>query len=333
MSSLDQLKEVNLVRIIDDEILTPRFSGDKSSPIRPSSVSVEVKGKYLNWIEGSCHRQLYYSYKDFPISNPTTSAYVTKTAIWGDLIEEFVGRGLRSAGILESPDPFQHRQSAMYNNELGMSGHLDFIVKHPLRPGARIIVECKSFHGYYAKQQLVTGKSILVEDKKTFVFPQPKPHHLLQVSTYLHHFRDKFIGAKLLYIARDDPSAHNEFNITIEKESSLDGGEDHLIYVDGFKQDWFSVNGIFQRFHSLKKAIEEDKLPNRDYNPVYDEETLTNMLKETEESLKGPGVYLIAKGQAEEQLALLKGKKKKGVFSGHWRCNSCPWRTTCTETK
>jgi len=317
------LQRLDLLKVIESEAVKKGFSGDTKDTLHPSSASVLVKGKYTDFVIGSCLRQQWLKVKGYkPDRKP--SPHLSMTAELGNMVEAYVVNSLRANNILLAPTQFG-RQVAVFDKELNLSGFIDAIVEEETgsEPTKPIIVEVKSFYGYNTKKGL-TGFKKRINKKWCPVPPSPKPEHLLQASIYLNNFKDRVAGAKILYFARDDATTA-QFNILLYV------GEDNLTHftVNNRPVQWFTMEAIFDRFTELRNYIDTDTLPPCDFMKAYTKEKLENLWKEQEEAKEGPATKLI--GKTNYELAHKDLTKIGKTSQCDWQCSYCDFRKTCEK--
>jgi len=320
---MEILKDLDLVRIMDETLTKPHFEGASKNTYNPSTASVLVKGKFTNYVIGSCHRELFYLMKGIPYSNPFTPEYKLAAEL-GKMVENYAVQCFREANILDAPSLFG-RQPAVWVGEHLLSGFVDAVVEHK-ESSSLIVVEIKSFAGHYKHRQIMGHSNGKRGSKAIWTPGQPVGEHLIQLGIYLHAFRERLEGAKLFYFARDTTD-RKQFDLYLEYEDLED---DFYLFDVNNKQriDWFSIKSIYSRFSQLRSYIDNNVLPPRDFSREYTIEQLENLYQETISAPNGsPALYLLAKSTYEEGKDLY---EKEGLTGkGDWRCNKCTYRNLC----
>lgn len=185
-----------------------------------------------------------------------------------------------------------------YWAEYNVSGELDAILVEPHTQDP-YGVEVKTFYGYDAHKEIFGNK-------KYGGFP--KLNQLLQTLIYTYYFRDRLKCFKMVYVARDDIE-RKEFNIEVQEENGK-----WWPVVNGNIYKKFSINDILDRYKLLNYHIQNDIMPPRDYELVWDSARV--------ELEKARGN--VSKTAYEEWK---KGKRKLG----DWQCRYCPYKTPCWQ--
>lgn len=271
----------NLRVIVDDEF-------------NPSQASAVLHNEALGRIvEGTCLRKLWYTYKNV---EPDEDEVESRVTIYGDVVSAVEVDLAKKSGIYLGHEV---SFSKVYKN-IRIRGRADLLVEVTTSAGnkERIGVEFKSVGSYASRKGTVTP------DKETGRY-EPKVAHTLQSAIYLDCFRDLgFTHWQVVYIDR----SNGEVSIPSHKVL-LDGSG--VIHVNG-KSLGINVNHIYDRWVELKKKLDTDSIPDRDFAIEYDKKRLDLMLKHN----------LLSKTDASAHRV---GKLKKG----DWQCAFCAWRFRC----
>jgi len=298
-----------------DELFTSQLIknisiGQKAPTLYPSSASIVLNldsipgGKVI----GGCNRGEFYRIKGLKATNPPGKSTMMAAAM-GNAIEDIVRAQVLKDGT------FVEAQTPIYINDLKVSGRLDLLCE---RNGYIYIVEVKSFAKYWAHKEICGYYEGTGENRK-FYLPNPKMNHLFQVALYTYVLRDKAIGAKLYYVARDD-AATQEFNV-ICVPCQEDGKTVHRIELSASNREpailkSFTIEGILERFRLLSDAVESDTLPEREYYLKYPIELIEPLHKHG---------YI----KKTDYSKWKKSKNKKKHELGDWECSYCNYKDLC----
>jgi len=177
-------------------------------------------------------------------------------------------------------------------------------------------IEIKSISGYKGPRQVFGVKS---KKGHWISLPEPKAEHLLQSILYHMYFcilKKEYKYWKLAYINREN-GERKEFDIDLVKEKVANGKFLHRVYVDRqpYKYDLYAEH-ILQRYQELHKHLEDETLPERDFDLFYSDEKI-KLLAERK---------LLSKQDME-----LFSKNKK-IKKGDWNCSYCPFKAICYES-
>lgn len=248
--------------IVDTESRDPKAA--KIPSVWPSEASAIAIQSGESKIVGKCHRASYLRMTGAQISNQVDAIGAWRW-VTGRLIETHLTDMAKASGI------FVANGVRTIVKDIFLPLEMDQIVIDP-NTNDGWIIECKTYYGYMAKKDIeVSG--------------QPKISNLMQVCLYLNEFptgaklkeviresveakasgtdprnrvevdntalnqmNDGPLGAKLVYISRDE-CARKEFNITIEQD--FDGN--HYPVVDGQMYRMFSIESLYDRYKLLQK--------------------------------------------------------------------------------
>jgi hypothetical protein len=259
---------------LDETLINQEDKGVKTSKVPavwPSAASApRLIDTELSKIVGECHRKSYYRLTGQPTSSKPDPVQAWRW-VTGRSIEEHVGH------LTEHSDPklFVASGIRLFIEDLIMPYEIDMVVRDP-ETNTAWIVECKTFYGYMAAKELLG------------VGGGPKLENLMQVCMYLIEvnnganlkklvkkslaekveqeakgiFRNRCeadlelleqiddgpVGAKLVYIARDD-CRRTEFDISITQD--FDGF--HYPCVNGIPYKIFTLESIFDRYRLLQE--------------------------------------------------------------------------------
>jgi CRISPR/Cas system-associated exonuclease Cas4 (RecB family) len=318
------LQSFNFWRMLDEEMMRSRFSGERRASLWPSESSVvatdpETGRKY---IIGGCMRKSWYRLMQFPESNPR-SVKSQYTMELGRRIEQMITDLAKMAGI------FNNNSVKFWERSSSVSGEIDVVVQLPVDRTKYVFLEIKTSWGGNIKNGYETGKAKSLFDhfegrgrNRRLVRGRPKMEHVLQLAIYLYVHKDdpNLVGGKLVYMLRDNLN-RTEFNITLRQEE-----DKHRVVINGEVDRSFYVEDIFARFRQLIQYVNEsvnlmknnyvpkDELvpPPRDFSLEYTAEEVEN--------LKRNGLITDASYRLYRQ-----GKKKLG----DWQCSWCSYKNLC----
>ncbi|MDD3412605.1 MAG: PD-(D/E)XK nuclease family protein [Lachnospiraceae bacterium] len=147
----------------------------------------------------------------------------------------------------------------------GLSGEVDVICRED---NDLWIVECKSCSGYHANKEVfgyMSGRG----SNKRWVPGKPKIKHLMQAAIYADIGKGTCKGALIIYISRDEAKMQ-EFLITIDDQNR--------ILIDGYPEDRFTMNDIYQRYQELQGYIDQNILPAPEYKHTYTDQEVDELL-------------------------------------------------------
>ena len=263
------MSEFSLFDYIDTALVKQESHDARTSNVPavwPSEASANRIDRTVCNIYGACMRKSYYRMTGIPITNQVDPIgawrWVTGRLIEGTLVD-----------LARSTDPMIYAANGVrtFVEEFYMPLELDLVVVDP-KDRKGWICECKTYYGYMAAKDIKSGK--------------PKIENVMQTVLYLNEVRngaklkqlikegladkedvnskssrnrieaqldiveqidDGEIGAKLVYIARDD-CARTEFTIGIAED--FDGA--HYPVIDGQMWKIFTVESIYERFRTLQ---------------------------------------------------------------------------------
>lgn len=250
---------------------------------------------------GSCIRSVYLKAKKTPASNPTTN-YVKMASEAGLIWEAWLIDKYKQLGI------YRGDGIKVYSEKLGLSGEIDVLHINPSTNELEI-TEVKQYNGssIYAVRDLKGYGSQL---------PKPKDQNLLQVFDYLLICKDTISRINLLYIDRSCSSFENIIQFVIELEENKEGiyypkityfqGEQTQSYVDVR----INSKNVHEKREMVRKLIEVEQLPPRDYHLKYTKDNIEIKLLAGEISKAKYNKYL---------------ENPSVNYIGDWNCKYCPY--------
>ena len=309
------------------------------NPTGASAIMKDEKGEEI--LVGKCIRQVWYSKKKVPRTNPPTKRNKF-LFLMGNAIEEYLQEMWEGAGILLGGN-IKLRQNIASNPDkdepIWLSGEVDALLRDcEIEEGAdgkeRVIIdpykaigiEVKTTYGYHKKKSLMGAGN----DLYRIGFPQIE--HLMQTALYLHTRKvlENYYGVEIpyfviVYMLRDSGET-TSFRIELE-----DGYDGRVIVkdIDGNEikpniektLEWgvdvrpieLTIDAIKKRFKQQIENLKSDTPPAREFSLRYSEKD--------------------AKSNFE------KGKMSKTAFKkwesnpleavGDWNCSYCDWKDVC----
>jgi hypothetical protein len=211
---------------------------------------------------GKCLRASFWEKTGEEPTNPVDDGVVAM-GYMGTKIEDGVIDLLKNQGIWENNNVKWQAH--------GVSGEVDVLIrvlnKDVTPPQEELyIVECKSCSGYYINKE-VYGYYAGAGSNRTYVPGKPKDQHLLQSALYAYVGKDRgFKGTIIFYISRDESKFCEHF---------VQIGDDGEVIVNGIIDHRFNIKDVIDRYEILRKAIDSNELPDRDYRPEYSDEEVT----------------------------------------------------------
>jgi len=261
------MAEFRLFPYIDTALVVQESHDARSSntpAIWPSEASADRIDKTVSNIYGTCRRKAYLRMTGAPITNQ-----VDPIGAWRWVTGRLIEGTLVDLSRATSPTIFAANGVRTFVEEFYMPLELDLVVVDPITKTGWIC-ECKTYYGWMAGKDIKNGK--------------PKIENVMQLVMYLNEVKngarlkalikegledrassarsrnrieanldiveqmnDGEIGAKLIYISRDD-CARTEFTISIAED--FDGA--HYPVIDGQMWKIFTVENIYERYRTLQ---------------------------------------------------------------------------------
>lgn len=269
-------------------------------PSAASCVS-ELDGKPI----GACLRAQFYRCAGYEVTNPSGlySQYIFAAGnLWEDkMCEWFKEIGIWSGNTIKFQDTKRY-----------ISGEIDILIKNP-ETNKKYIVEMKTYSSanYQAKKELVGS----VKTK-----PRPKDQNLLQSFIYLDQFQGQVDETLLLYYDRacGGPENNKQFNITShtanQKQYPIITTKDYSGAPYQYIDKRITIQGIYERYESLRNHLVEGKMPAPDYKHTYTDKEIPEKFAEG----------IITKTKYEEWT-----KDPSKVKIGDWQCGWCDYKDLC----
>ena len=316
----------------------------------PSSASISYRttgpnGFLYDKIEGTCLRQAYYKMLRTPETDATSPTSMRIMAI-GTAAEDIYKEWFHGVDGYRVIFPDIRGKKIRFNSvfhDIRVRGEVDLILEH-IETKTRFGVEMKTYEGSIAAANLC-GADVAKEIYKTWIPPEfiddrapfPKVQNLLQAMLYLQEFwQDGIHLWKIIYAARDK-GLDTSFDITLATINNQ-----RVAVVNGKPYPEFSIEGIYDRYKELKKHIDQDTLPNRDYVPEYDVDFLiTGNIAATYGSSNPQTItaHQLWKEKLDYKAGSPRAKKSQAeiyrdaIANGKrdWQCSYCPFRDKCVN--
>ena len=290
---------------------------------------------------GKCLRQVWYSKKKVPRTNPANdnSQFIF---MMGNMAEEGLQDAWRKAGVLLEENAKIRKNIAKNpdtDDEIMLSGEVDAIVRWSemrtgddgvprmhIDPTKAIGIEVKSKYGYGAKTVMSGNKT------STYEHGFPQIEHLMQTALYLHmrktfeEFHDVEIPYFVIcYIGRDN-GLHKSFRVELS-----DGYDGRIIVKDmngnelkpkvEKSLEWgvqarpieLTLDMMRERYYEQLENLKKDTPPPREFDLRYSDEKAERLFNAGE----------LSKTKYNEH-----GKKPLAEI-GDWNCSYCDWKGVC----
>lgn len=230
---------------------------------RPTLYPSQARSKILGGVVGTCLRSAFWSKTGETKTNEVSDG-VSLMAYMGNEIEDGLIDLCKDMGMWVA------NSVKWYNERENVSGEIDVVLDmqdEVTGETVRINVECKSCMGYYINKE-VFGHNSGRGKNKVYIPGKPKDKHLMQSALYADITKDKHLGTLLIYFSRDE-SKMKEFMITI--------GNDGGIYIDGRREERFTIQDIYESYGELQEHLDSGELPDRDYKPHYQDREVADL--------------------------------------------------------
>lgn len=264
------MSNFKLLDLVDAALVAQENREPKASrtpSVWPSEASADRIDKTEGPIVGACHRKAFGRMVGWSVTNQ-----IDPIGAWRFVTGRSVEEHLTILAQAAKPEIFIASGVRHYVKDIYLPFELDLVVKDPAEHKGWI-VECKTIYGYMANKQIISdGK--------------PKLENIMQIALYLLEIRngkrlkeiiasgvtdririggntrnriqaaaiefinqmdDGPIGAKLVYISRDE-CQRKEFEITVQED--FDGS--FYPCIDGMMWKTFTVESIYERYKTLQ---------------------------------------------------------------------------------
>ena len=308
------------------------------NPTGASAMMINERGEEV--LVGKCLRQVWYSKKRVPRTNPANdnSQFIF---MMGNMAEEGLQQAWTNAGVLlESNAKIRANiaKNPETDDEIMLSGEVDAIVRMAhdevidgvprtvIDPSRAIGIEVKSKWGYGAKKVMQGSKD------STYEHGFPQIEHLMQTALYLHTRKafEDFHNVEIpyfviCYIGRDN-GLHKSFRVELS-----DGYEGRIIVKDmngneikpkvEKSLDWgvqarpieLTIDMMRERYLQQIENLKSDTPPAREFDLRYSDEKAERLFNAGE----------LSKTKFNEH-----GKKPLAEI-GDWNCSYCDWKGVC----
>ena len=309
------------------------------NPTGASALMKNERGEEV--LVGKCQRQVWYSKKRVPRTNPATDNNQF-LFMMGNMAESGLQEAWENAGVLlESNAKIRSNiaKNPETDDEIMLSGEVDAIVRWSemrtgddgisrmhIDPTKAIGIEVKSKWGYGAKMVMQGNKS------STYEHGYPQIEHLMQTALYLHTRKafEDFHNVEIpyfviCYISRDN-GLHKSFRVELSDGydgriivKDMDGNElkpkaeKSLEWNVQVQQMELTIDMMRERFLMTIDNLKADTPPPRDFDLRYSDDKA--------ERLNSVGE--LSKTKFNEH-----GKKPLSEI-GDWNCSYCDWKGVC----
>lgn len=242
-----------LIKYSNDKFLSFEQEPRTSSYVTNASCFVQFENGLKKTL-GSCTRASYYSAIGFKDADVESNRMFSRKL--GDYTEYMLLSMMDKSGILID------KGVKFTIEETSTNGKLDAIVEID---GEKRGVEIKSLSSSKYTISKIFGSQ--------WNSPYPKIDHLLQCTVYMFAYINELKKFNLIYIRRDNGDT-KEFELEL---AAING--DLYPVVDGQIDYNISCNSIIDKFLYLKKCLENNIVPDRDYYFVYTDEYAETLYK------------------------------------------------------
>ena len=308
------------------------------NPTGASALMKNERGEEV--LVGKCLRQVWYSKKRVPRTNPANdnSQFIF---MMGNMAEEGLQQAWTNAGVLlESNAKIRANiaKNPETDDEIMLSGEVDAIVRMAhdevidgvprtvIDPSRAIGIEVKSKWGYGAKKVMQGSKD------STYEHGFPQIEHLMQTALYLHTRKafEDFHNVEIPYFVICYIGRDNGLNKSFRVELS-DGYEGRIIVKDmngneikpkvEKSLDWgvqarpieLTIDMMRERYLQQIENLKSDTPPAREFDLRYSDEKAERLFNAGE----------LSKTKFNEH-----GKKPLAEI-GDWNCSYCDWKGVC----
>ena len=309
------------------------------NPTGASAIMKNERGE--DKLVGKCLRQVWYSKKKVPRTNPASDT-AQFLFMMGNMAEEGLQQAWANAGVLLEANS-KIRQNIAKNPDtdepLMLSGEVDALVRWTeeqidangvsrmvIDPSKAIGIEVKSKWGYGAKMVMQGNKT------STYEHGYPQIEHLMQTALYLHMRKtwEEFHNVKIPYFVICYIGRDNGANKSCRIELS-DGYEGRIIVKDmngnelkpraekalewnvSPQQIELTLDMMRERFYLQLNNLKSDTPPARDFELRYSD-------------VKAKALFDM--GELSKTKFNEHGKKPLADV-GDWNCSYCDWKDTC----
>jgi len=309
------------------------------NPTGASALMKNERGEEV--LVGKCQRQVWYSKKRVPRTNPSTDNNQF-LFMMGHMAEHGLHEAWGKAGVLLEANSKIRKNIAKNpdtDDEIMLSGEVDALLRwSEMRTGddgvSRMYVDPKKAIGIEVKSKWGYGAKMVMQGNKssTYEHGYPQIEHLMQTALYLHmrktweDFHDVEIPYFVIcYISRDN-GLHKSFRVELSDGydgriivKDMDGNElkpkaeKSLEWNVQVQQMELTVDMMRERFLMTIDNLKADTPPPRDFDLRYSDDKA--------ERLNSVGE--LSKTKFNEH-----GKKPLSEI-GDWNCSYCDWKGVC----
>jgi len=328
------------------DVLIDRFDNrgyrESLGGVNPTGASAWMKDEKGDvTLVGKCQRQVWYSKKKIPRTNPPTKRNKA-LFLMGNAIEDYMQEMWAGAGVLLGGNiKLRQNIAADPTNDdpIMLSGEVDALLRYSeyktdadgrerlvIDPAKAIGIEVKTTYGYHKK------KALLGAGNDVYPLGFPQIEHLMQTALYLHtrkaledYYKVEIPFFVITYMLRD-------MGLTQSFRIELENGYDGRVIVKTMEGkeikpnpekalDWgvdvrpveLTIAMIRERFKEQVQNLEKDSPPEREFSLRYDEQEAT---------LKFDNGQLA-------KTKFTKWTNNKLAEIGDWNCAYCDWKDTC----
>lgn len=329
----------SFINHITEHLGRPGLSEQKAPTLWPSEASAIITNEYSETkVIGKCRRSNFFRYlmdsynfneeklnvdieivKEIYKNSSEPDPYIKWIWKQGEIYEQYCVDLAKEAGV------FIATQVSIYIPRINVSGKIDLVVIDPTTHKYHI-VEVKSVYGFNANSVMGTDS-----ERRKGELGKPRDSHLMQIGLYQWWYgntTDNFGEGLLVYGSRDT-GRFAEYKITVEKED----GKDWIFYQGNCPNNTpktnsgISIQSICEQYQYILDCMENNKLPERDYDLVYSDEKIDLLYSRGQLNKTETTQYEKRKAQIEEG----KDRINKQIEKGDWQCDLCQYRKFCYD--
>lgn len=269
----------NIYKIFTDRIINgDDFPRQSSGNFRPSEASVVISTKAGPVVEGKCARAIWLRLKGIDKTNDTYLPNQVMRMNVGKEVENSCIEQYKKAGIYVA-----NNMMLTYEPMPGIiiTGEVDVVIRDP--EGNKVLVEEKSIYSTFAQRDNFGHKLF-----KGAGPGKPRISYLMQLGLYLYHFSrlpkkdPAYAPYGIIHVTDRGDGHYGFFEVELVKESRIlpEGGSVPIHRVAYWSEDLevpytlttWTMEDVVERYAYVKRHLDEDKMPPRDFDDNYSKE-------------------------------------------------------------
>lgn len=300
-------KEFSIVATEDEFIVKPTGLSRHRPGLHPTEASVRYTEDGRSMVAGTCIRASWYRSMEASRNPPSVS--LAHKAVLGKWDETGLIDRWKRMGI------WYDNNIKFYQKSHFLSGEMDAVIINPFTKGL-IGIEVKTFYDYYANKEIRGAKQAKIPGV-------PKDNHFLQASLYAWEYKDILEEFRIYYLERGS-GVRVEFRVGSDVEPD---GKHRMWWQQIESKNWnyfipnkvyqlYTVEDVYSRFNELISALNKKELPQKDYLPVWDDETIE---------------WMWTHGKLGKTKYTAWEKKPKANPITDWHCDYCNYSNQCKQ--